>query len=154
MFKQATGTEAVHAPFSGGAPATTALLAGDVQFSFQNLGSIFPQIRDGRVKAILITSEARHALLPQVPTAAEAGLADFVVYSWQALGGPPGMAPALAAKVHAAFRAALLAPEVKARMDDIGFDVVASTPAEFAAFQQAEIARWQRVVRAGNIRAE
>ncbi len=154
MFKQATGTEAVHAPFSGGAPATTALLSGDVSFSFQNLGSIFPQIRDGRVRGILITSEARHALLPQVPTAAQGGLGDFVVYSWQALGGPPGMAPALASKVHAAFRAALLSPEVKARMEEIGFEVVASTPGEFASFQQGEIARWKRVVQAGNIKAE
>ena len=154
MFKQATGTDAVHAPYSGGAPATTALLAGDVQFSFQNLGSIIPQIRDNRVRPIFITSDARHPLLPQVPTAAEAGLPDFVVYSWQAFGGPGGMSPALTVRVHAAIRAALTVPEVKTRMDDLGFEIVATAPAEFAAFQLAEIARWKRVVQAGNIRAE
>jgi tripartite-type tricarboxylate transporter receptor subunit TctC len=154
MFKQATGTDIVHVPFSGGAPATTAIIAGDVQMSFQNLGSIIPQIRDGRVKAILITSEARNPLLPEVPTAGEAGLRDFVVYSWQALGGPAGMAAPLLAKVHAQVVAALRHPETVKRMDDIGFEVVASSPDEFAAFQAAEIARWRRVVEAGNIRPE
>ncbi len=154
MFALATGLDLVHVPFTGGAPATTAVIAGDVAFSFQNLGSIVPHIRDNRVRSIFITSQARHPLLPEVPVAGEVGLSDFVVYSWQALGGPGGMAPALAARVHAAFRTALLSREVKARMDDIGFDVVASTPAEFAAFQAGEIERWSRVVRAGNIKAE
>jgi tripartite-type tricarboxylate transporter receptor subunit TctC len=154
MFKQVTGTDAVHVPFSGGAPATTALIAGDVQMSFQNLGSIIPQIRDGRVRAILITSEARSPLLAEVPTAAEAGLKDFVVYSWQALGGPPGMPAPLLAKVYAQAAAALRHPETRKRLDDLGFEVVASTPEEFARFQAGEIARWRRVVETGHIRPE
>jgi tripartite-type tricarboxylate transporter receptor subunit TctC len=154
MFKQLTGTDIVHVPFSGGAPATTALIAGDVQMSFQNLGSIAPQIRDGRVKAILITSEARNPLLPEVPTAQEAGLKDFVVYSWQALGGPAGMPAPLLAKVYDQVAAALHHPETRKRMDEIGFEVVASKPDDFATFQAAEIARWKRVVETGNIRPE
>ncbi|WP_426955305.1 Bug family tripartite tricarboxylate transporter substrate binding protein [Muricoccus radiodurans] len=151
MFKQATGTDVAHVPYTGGAPATTDLIAGNVQMSFQNLGSIAPQIADGRVKAILITSEQRHPLLPNVPTAGEAGLRDFVVYSWQAFGGPPGMAAPLVSRIHAAMAAALRTPEVTRRMAEIGFEVVASTPADFAAFQRGEIERWRRVVREGNI---
>jgi tripartite-type tricarboxylate transporter receptor subunit TctC len=154
MLALALGAELIHVPFTGGAPATTALIAGDVAFSFQNLGSITPHIREGRVRPILITSQARHPALPQVPTAAEAGLADFVVYSWQAFGGPGGMAPALVARVHAALKAALHEATTRARLEDLGFDVLASTPAEFAAFQAQEIARWKRVVQAGNIKAE
>jgi tripartite-type tricarboxylate transporter receptor subunit TctC len=154
MFKQATGTEPAHVPFTGGAPATTALLSGTVQLSFQNLGSIVPQIRDGRVRPILITSEARHPLLPEVPTAVEAGLRDFVVYSWQGLGGPPGMAPALLARVHAQVVAALRQPETMARLQDLGFEVVGGTPEAFAAFQQGEIDRWRQVVRTGGITAD
>lgn len=151
MFKQLTGTDVAHVPYSGGAPATTDLISGTVQMSFQNLGSILPQIQDGRVKPILVTAEARHKLLPNVPTAAEAGLADFVIYSWQAFGGPAGMAPALLARIHAAAAAALRSAEVTKRMDEIGFEVVASRPEQFAAFQREEIARWKRVVQAGNI---
>jgi tripartite-type tricarboxylate transporter receptor subunit TctC len=151
MFRQATGTDITHIPFQGGAPATTALLQGTVQLSFQNLGSIMPHIAEGRVRPILITSEARSPLLPQVPTGAELGLSDFVVYSWQGFGGPPAMPPALAERVHAVAAAALRAPAVASRLTELGFDIVASQPAQFAAFQEGEIARWQRVVRAGRI---
>jgi tripartite-type tricarboxylate transporter receptor subunit TctC len=154
MFKQVTGTDLAQVPYAGGAPATTDLIAGNVQASFQNLGSIVPQIRDGRVRPILITSEARSPLLPDVPTAIEAGLAEFVVYSWQALGGPPGMPAPLAERIQREVAAALRSPEVAARLGDLGFDIVASTPAEFAAFQAREIARWTRVVQTGGIKPE
>ena len=154
MFRQRTGTEVAHVPYAGGAPATTDLISGTVEMSFQNLGSIAPHIRDGRVKPILVTADRRNPLLPEVPTAAEAGLEDFVVFSWQGLGGPAGMAPPLLARVYEAARAALRDPTTARRMEEIGFEVVASTPAEFAAFQGQEIARWRRVVQAGNIRAD
>jgi len=154
LFSQVTGTDSTHLPFTGGGPATAALLAGNVPFSFQNLGSIMPQIRDGRVRALLVTSDARHPLLPEVPHATEAGLPELVVYSWQALGGPPGMAAPLVARVHEAATAALRSRSTLARLEDLGFEVVASPPEVFANFQAQEIARWQRVVRQGNIRAE
>jgi len=154
MFRQATGTDITHIPFQGGAPATTALLQGTVQLSFQNLGSIMPHIAEGRVRPILITAEARSPLLPNVPTGGEAGLQDFVVYSWQGFGGPPAMPPALLERVHAAAVAALRAPAVASRLGELGFEVVASTPAQFAEFQEGEIARWRRVVQAGRITAD
>lgn len=154
MFKQATGTEAAHVPYAGGAPATTDLIAGNVQLSFQNLGSIAPQIRDGRVRPIIITSDARSVLLPEVPTAAESGLRDFVVFSWQGFGGPAGMPAALVSRIHAAAVAALRVPQTEARLRDIGFEVVGSSPEEFADFQQAEIVRWKRVVTVGKITAD
>ena len=154
MFKQATRVEAAHVPYAGGAPATTDLIAGTVQLSFQNLGSIAPQIRDGRVRPIIITSDARSALLPEVPTAEESGLRDFVVFSWQGFGGPAGMPAPLIARIHAAAVAALRVPQTEARLRDIGFEVVGSTPEEFAQFQQAEIDRWKRVVTLGGITAD
>ncbi len=151
LFKQLTGTSMAHIPYAGGAPATTDLIAGNVQMSFQNLGFITPFIRDGQVKPILVTSAQRHPLLPDVPTAAESGLQDFVVSSWQAMAAPPGMEAGLTARVHAAIAAALRHPATVEQMDRIGFSVVASTPAEFQAFQRREIARWTEVVRRGNI---
>ncbi|UFN48781.1 tripartite tricarboxylate transporter substrate binding protein [Roseomonas sp. OT10] len=154
MFKQRTGTDIAHVPYAGGAPATTDLIAGNVQLSFQNLGSIAPQIRDGRVKPILITSEERSPLLPQVPTAGEAGLRDFVVYSWQGFGGPAGLPAPVLERLSREAVAAMRTPETMRRMAEIGFEVVASTPAEFAAFQKQEIARWKEVVQSGRIAAE
>ena len=154
MFKQATGVEAAHVPYAGGAPATTDLIAGTVQLSFQNLGSIAPQIRDGRVRPIIITSDARSPLLPEVPTAEESGLRDFVVFSWQGFGGPAGMPAPLVARIHAAAVAALRVPQTEARLSDIGFEVVGSAPEDFARFQQAEIERWKRVVTLGGITAD
>jgi tripartite-type tricarboxylate transporter receptor subunit TctC len=154
MFKQATGTDVAHVPYAGGAPATTDLISGTVQMSFQNLGSIAPHIQDGRVKPILITSGERSGLLPHVPMAAEAGLRDFVVYSWQAMGGPAGMPAALLRSVHERVVAGLRAPDTERRMAEIGFEAVGSTPEEFAAFQRAEIERWRKVIEAGGIKAE
>jgi len=154
LFSQVTGTDSNHVPYTGGGPATAALLAGNVPFSFQNLGSIMPQIRDGRVRALMVTSEGRHPALPEVPSAIEAGMPEVVVYSWQALGGPPGMPPALVQRIHAEATRALRSPAVAARLDDLGFEVVASQPEDFAVFQAQEIARWRRVVTQGNIRAE
>ena len=154
MFKIATGTEMAHVPYTGGGPAMTSIIAGDTQLSFQNLGAVIPHILDGRLRAILITGDRRAANLPDTPTALEAGLRDFVVYSWQGFGGPPGMAPALLARVHEAAVAALRSPAVAPRLTELGFDVVANTPEEFASFQVAEIERWRQVVRVGNIRAE
>ncbi|HYI82331.1 MAG TPA: tripartite tricarboxylate transporter substrate binding protein [Acetobacteraceae bacterium] len=151
MFKQVTGTDIAHAPYAGGAPAVTDLIAGTVQLSFQNLGSVIPHIQEGRLKPILITSDKRSPLLPQVPTAGEAGLRDFVVYSWQALGGPAGIPAPLLERIHKEAVTALRSPETAKRLDEIGFEVVGSTPQEFAAFQEGEIARWRRVIEAGGI---
>ena len=154
MFKLATGTDMAHVPYSGGGPAMTSIIAGTTQVSFQNLGAVIPHIRDGRLKAILTTAETRSPILPEVPTAGEAGLKDFVVYSWQGFGGPPGMPAALLRTVHAAVTDALRSPQVAPRLTDLGFDIVANSPEEFAAFQQKEIARWTQVVKAGNITAD
>jgi tripartite-type tricarboxylate transporter receptor subunit TctC len=153
MFKQRTGINAVHVPYGGGALAVTSLISGTVQLAFQNLGSVLPHVQSGRVRAILVTSEMRSALLPHVPTAAEAGLGDFVITSWQALGGPADMVPALVHRVYERVADALHVPETERRMQEIGFQVVGSRPEEFAAFQGREIARWRHVVEAGGITA-
>ncbi|MBP0445040.1 tripartite tricarboxylate transporter substrate binding protein [Roseomonas sp. SSH11] len=154
MFKLATGTEMAHVPYSGGGPAMTSVIAGTTQISFQNLGAVIPHIQDGRLRPILITAAERSPVLPNLPTAVELGLRDFVVYSWQGFGGPAGMAPALLSQVHEAAVAALRSPAVAPRLTEMGFDVVASSPQEFASFQEAEIERWRHVVKAGRITAE
>ncbi len=89
-----------------------------------------------------------------MPTAAEAGLRDFVVYSWQAMGAPGGLPAPLLRQVHERVVAALRAPETERRLAEIGFEAVGSAPEEFAAFQRAEIERWRRVIETGGIKPE
>lgn len=154
LFKQLTGTDATHVPYAGGAAAATDLIAGNVQISFQNLGTVAGHIAGGRLKAIIVTSRERAAILPNVPTGIEAGLQDFVVTSWQAMMAPAGIAPALQNRIHAATAEALRHPESRQRLEQIGFTVVANTPAEFTAFQRQEVERWTRVIRTADIRPE
>ncbi len=154
LFKLRTGTEVTHIPYQGGAAAATDLIAGNVQLSFQNLATVAAHIQGGRLRPILVTSATRNAVLPDVPTAAEAGLADFVVTSWQAVMARAGLPQPVLAKVHEATVAALRHPESVQRLNAIGFDVVANSPDDYRTFQEAEITRWREVVRSANIRAE
>jgi tripartite-type tricarboxylate transporter receptor subunit TctC len=154
LFKQLTGTDPEHVPYGGGAQAATDLIAGNVQLSFQNLGTVAGHIQGGRLRPIIVTGRDRHPLLPEVPTAAQAGLADFEVTSWQAMMAPAGLAAPLLARVHAAAAEALRHPETAQRLEQVGLSVVANTPQEYAAFQRAEIERWRRVVQTAGIRPE
>jgi tripartite-type tricarboxylate transporter receptor subunit TctC len=153
LFKLRTGTEITHVPYTGGAAAATDLIAGNVDLSFQNLGTVAGHIAGGRLRALMVTSARPHPVLPGVPTAAEAGLHDFVVTSWQSFMGPAGMPIPLRDRVAGALRDALLHPETKPRLEAIGFDVVPSTSEEYRSFQEAEIARWREVIRAARITA-
>jgi tripartite-type tricarboxylate transporter receptor subunit TctC len=154
LFWQKTGTTGVHVPYKGGAPAINDLMGGHADVSFQNLGAVAQQIKAGKLKALAVTSDTRAAALPSVPTTAEAGIPDLVVYSWQAAAAPKGLPPDVRAKLEAAVIAAAKAPEVKGRFEELGFDVVANSGKQFRQFLGAELARWKAVVRAGNITAE
>ena len=154
LFKQRTGTDPEHVPYQGGAAAATDLIAGNVQLSFQNLGTVAGHIQGGRLRAILVTSAERHPVLPDVPTAAEAGLSDFVVTSWQAMMAPANMPAPLLARIHAAAAEALRHGETAQRLAAIGLTPVGNSPTEYRAFQEAEIARWREVVRTANIRVD
>lgn len=153
LFKLRTGTEITHVPYSGGAAAATDLIAGNVDISFQNLGTVAGHINGGRLRALMVTSEAPHPVLPNVPTAGQAGIQDFVVTSWQAFMAPAGMATPLRDRVAGALRDALTHPDVKGRLEAIGLSVVATTPDDYARFQAAELARWREVVRVAGITA-
>ena len=154
LLKLRTGTEAQHVPYQGGAAAATAVLAGDVPFTIQNLGTVAQQIAGGTLRPLMMTGGSRAPTIPQVPTAAECGLADFVVTSWQAVMTQAAVPAPVLARLEAGCIEALRHPESVARLGQIGLTVVAGTAAELRAFQIAEIARWREVVRVANIRAE
>jgi tripartite-type tricarboxylate transporter receptor subunit TctC len=154
LLKQGAGIFAVHVPYRGGAACQTDLMGGQVEFSFQNLGAVTNYIRGGRMQAYAVTAKARHPQLPNVPTTAEAGFPDLVVTSWQAAAAPAKTPRELVAKLNAAAVRALRSPDVAARMNQIGFDVVASSPEEFGRFMKDEVERWTRVVARGGIKPD
>ena len=151
LFTQMTGTEATHVPSRGGATAVMDQLAGTVQISFQGLGTVVGPVRERRLRALLVTAARRSPLLPDVPTAAEAGLPDFEVSSWQAVMAPAGTPAPLCEAIAAEITAILRQSSVADALEAGGYTVAGGTPAEYAAFQRAEIARWRRVAQTANI---
>src|SRR6185369_4963851 len=154
LFWQKTGTTGIHVPYRGGGPAINDLVAGHASASLQNLGAVAEQVKAGKLKALAVTGEKRAAALPDVPTTAEAGIVDLVVYSWQAAAAPKGLPPDIRTRLESEIAAAINSPEATKQFNDIGFDVVASNGAQFAEFLAAETQRWKKVIEAGNIVAE
>ena len=154
LFWQQTGTTGLHVPYKGGAPAITDLLGGQVDGSFQNVNAVVQNIKAGKLKALAVTGDKRSPVLPDVPTLAEAGVKNVEVYSWQAVVAPKGLPADVRAKASSAIVAALNDPAIKQQFTDIGLEVVANTPEQFAAFQAKEYARWKKVIETGKITAD
>jgi tripartite-type tricarboxylate transporter receptor subunit TctC len=154
LFWQKTGTSGIHVPYKGGAPAISDLLGGHADVSFQNLGAVEQQIKAGKLKALAVTSDARVPDLPNVPTIGEAGIKDLVVYSWQAAAAPKGLPADVRTKIESELIAAAKSPDVKKHFADLGFDVVATTGAQFMDFLRSETERWKAVVESGHITVE
>ncbi len=151
LFWQKTGTTGAHIPYKGGAPAINDLLGGHVNVSFQNLGAIAQNVKEGKLKALGVTSAARNPTLPNVPTMTEQGVGGLEVYSWQAIAAPKGLPPAVKAKLETELSASAKAPDVQSKFEAIGFEVVASNGDQFRKFLTEEIARWRVVVETGKI---
>jgi tripartite-type tricarboxylate transporter receptor subunit TctC len=151
LFWEKTGTTGVHVPYKGGGPAINDLMGGHANVSFQNLGAVAQHIKAGKLKALAVTGDKRAAALPDVPTAAEAGIPDLVVYSWQAAAAPKGLTADVRTKLESEFAAAVNSPDVKKQFNDVGFDVVGTNGAQFVEFLASETQRWKKVIDAGNI---
>ncbi len=154
LFWQKTGTNGIHVPYKGGAPAITDLLAGHADVSFQNINAVISHIKAGKLKALAVTGEKRSPLLPDVPTLGEAGVQGADVFSWQAVAGPRGLPADVKKKLHEGIVAALNDPENRKRMEDVGFEIVAGTPEQMAQFQAQELERWRQVIQVGKIELE
>ena len=154
LFWQRTGTTGIHVPYKGGAAAMADMVGGQVDLSFQNLGAAANHIKAGRLRALALTGDRRAAQFPEVPTMIEAGLPGFEVYSWQAFAAPRGLPAEIRSRLEGAVVGAMRSSPVREQMDQIGFEVVAGTGAQFDAFLRQEIARWRQVVQTGNIKAD
>jgi tripartite-type tricarboxylate transporter receptor subunit TctC len=154
LFWLQTGTTGIHVPYKGGGPVMTDLLGAQVDSSFMNINTAMPQILAGKLRALAITSAKRSPLLPAVPSLEEDGIRDANVYSWQAIAAPRGMSPDLKSKLHTALLASINDPLVKPKLLELGFEIVANTPEQFASYQAAEFLRWKRLIESRNIKAD
>jgi tripartite-type tricarboxylate transporter receptor subunit TctC len=153
-FKRLAGVDIVHVPFNGVAPASTAVLSGEVQMFFAQSSAALPQWRAGKVVALGVATPKRIAAAPDLPTIAEQGFPGFDATSWYALVAPAGTPPAVIERLHAEIVRVLAEPDVREKIAGLGAEPVGNSPEEFAAMQRAEAARWTRVVKEANIHAD
>jgi len=154
MFMTLTGVRMVHVPYRGENLVINDMLGGHVEVFFGNIAPVLPHYRDGKLKVLAVADVKRAAAIPDVPTAAEAGLPGFVSTSWFAVAGPPKMPLALAQRIAADFAEVLNLPDVQTKFRSLGAEPVGMTPADTAAFVASETARWCDVIAKNNIRIE
>ena len=154
LLKLRAGIDLIHVPYKGAAPAMSDLLGGQVHMAFQTALSAVPHLQSGQLRAIAVAANKRLAQLPNVPTMAEAGLAEVEVSSWNGLFAPARTPPEIVARLHAETAKALAAPEVREKLLAQGAEPIGSSPEEFRAYIRAEIDKWGKVVRASGLRID
>lgn len=153
MFKRDAGIFAVHIPYNGGNPAQLALLSGQVDFNFDNLATAAANIRAGKLKALAVTTLQRSPNLPEVPPVADT-LKGFAIDTWWGLVGPAGLPRDVTQRLNQAFVAGLQSNEAKTRFAALMAEPVANTPEEFGAFMRAELAKYEKVVKASGAKVD
>lgn len=153
MFKAQAGIFALHIPYNGGNPAQLALLSGQVDFNFDNLATAAPGIRSGKLKALAVTTLTRSPALPEVPPVADT-LKGFAIDTWWGLVAPAGTPAEVLARLNHAFVAALQSDETRQRYANLLAEPVPTTSAQFGAFMQAELAKYQKLVKASGAQVD
>jgi tripartite-type tricarboxylate transporter receptor subunit TctC len=151
MFKRMTGIEMTHVPYRGASPAFNDLIPGRVDVMFNLISSSLPLVRSGQIRALGVATLQRVAVMPELPTIAEAGVPDFDMSSWIALFVPAKTPPQIIGKLHADTVSLLADPATKRKLEDMGVVVVGSTPAELAAQFKADIEKWGPIIKENGI---
>ena len=146
LFKTMAKVDVVHVPYKGSPAAHTSVMSGETSFEMSGLPSSLSQLKSGRLRALGVAGAKRSTIAPEIPTISESGLPGFEANSWSSTLVPTGTPRAIITKVNADILAALAAPEVRQRMLGQGFEVVGSTPEQFAAYLKSEIAKWTKVI--------
>jgi tripartite-type tricarboxylate transporter receptor subunit TctC len=153
MFKLMTGTTLAHVPYRGSGPALSDLIGGHVQVMFDSLASSAGHVRDGRLRAIAVSTAERLPAFPDLPTIAEAGVPGYEIATWYGMWGPKNLPDAIAARMQQAIAAVAATEEARARFTTLGAQPIASPPADFARFVRSEYERWGKLVRDASITA-
>jgi tripartite-type tricarboxylate transporter receptor subunit TctC len=154
MLRLSLALDIVHVPFNGGGPEIASIVAGHTPIGWSALVSAAQQIIAGQLLALAVTSKTRSTLFPEIPTTAEAGYPDIQGDSWVGVLVPAGTPNEIISLLHREMVTILALPDVKERLPSLGFEVVASTPGEFATQIKAEIESWAKVIRAANIKQD
>jgi tripartite-type tricarboxylate transporter receptor subunit TctC len=153
-FAYATGTELLHVPYKGTAPFVSDLLGGQLQIGFTGAPVVMPLVKQGRLRALAVSSARRSEAFPELPTVAESGVAGFEADQWYGITGPAGIDPVIAARLNEEINKALASADVKARLEKEGGAAVLAPPQALGTHIANEIERWRPVVKAANIRLE
>jgi tripartite-type tricarboxylate transporter receptor subunit TctC len=154
LFKMLAGVELVHVPYKGTALSIPDVANGSVAMLFDSLASVQPHIKSGRVRPIAVNAQRRSALLPEVPTLAEAGMPAFDRYTWFGMFAPAGTPQAIVARVNAEVATALKAPDLLERFAAAGAEAVGSTPEQFVERIKSDAAKWAQVIKAANVKVQ
>lgn len=153
LFNTMTGVKMIHIPYKGAAPATTDLLAGQVQLMFNNMLSAMPQVKNGRLRAIAVTSTKRSAAVPELPAIAET-VPGYEASGWYAALAPAAMPRELIAKINSDMNRIMKMPDVMQRLAGDGVEAVGTTPEQFGTYLRSEIAKWGKVVQTSGAKAD
>ena len=154
LFKSLAGVDLVHVPYKGAGAVLQDLMGGQVQMLVSSITTTLPHIKAGKLRALVVTSEERAAVLPDVPNAREAGLPKMVMLFWVAFAAPGGTPQPIIDRLNKEIVSALANPDMKKRLADLGLDAVGNTPAQAAKLLDDEIQRWSVVIKAANIKAD
>jgi tripartite-type tricarboxylate transporter receptor subunit TctC len=154
LFKLRTGTDFVHVPYKGSADAVAGIVTGQVHILFGEVAGLLPLVRDGKIRALGVSSAARNALAPELPTLIEGGLADFIALTFTGVVAPAGTPAAIVGRLNAAINEAVKPPEVVAALGKLGAEVRTGSAEAFAAFLARERDKWVDVVTRTGIKAE
>jgi len=151
LLKQQTAVDIQHVPYKGSAPALTDLIAGRVQLLIDATNVVQPYVQQGTLKPLAVTGNTRSPAMPNVQTASQAGVSDFVIYGWQGVLAPAHTPQKVIEQLSVAIQQALAVPELHKRLEEQGTDPAYMTPADFSSFITTERARWTQVIRTAHI---
>ena len=154
LFQSLAQAKVTHVPFKGGGPAVTAVMAGDIQFMIETLGSVLPNIKAGKLTALAVTGDKRSSSLPDVPTMKEAGLPEYVYTTWYGVWVPAKTPAPVVARLHRALDKIMNEDAMRATLDKAGVDAVSTTPARFGEIIKSDLATWGRIIRDAGIQAQ
>ena len=155
LLEQAGGFKLVHVPYKGGGPMTVDVMGGQIDLGIASVAVLTPLVRGGKLRAIAVTGDKRSHTMPDVPALAEQGFPGFSALAWWGILGPAGIPKPILAKFHAELTRTLNQPDLRAQLgDQLGMDLVVSSPEALQKFIVGEVARWGKVVREYSIRAD